>query len=191
MQWRVSQQTLHEWLKRYEQGGLNALADRSRRPASCPHEMGGVVEAVVLELRRAHPYWGPRRIRSELVRRVDTLGLAEVVLASESGVYRSLLRDRLVEADRGVGGGRRGSGGNGGRRWSCGGSTWWAESPNSQGRFRVSPRGPVSSGQRLGEPSCLASDTGVGWPPAPPRRLAHPDRVMPYDHLRRDTVTSP
>lgn len=104
-QWRVSRQTLHGWLKRYEQGGLEALADRSRRPASCPHQMSGRVEAVVLELRRAHPYWGPRRIRTELVRRQDKLGLGDlaqvgVELPSESGVYRSLLRAGLVTPDR-------------------------------------------------------------------------------------------
>ena len=102
VQWRVSRQTLHAWLARYEQGGLEALADRSRRPASCPHQMSGMVEAVVLELRRAHPYWGPRRIRVELVRRQDKLGLAEVAeadLPSESGVYRSLLRAGLITPD--------------------------------------------------------------------------------------------
>lgn len=100
MQWRVSRQTLHAWLARYERAGLDGLADRSRRPLSCPHQMSGQVEAVVLELRRAHPYWGPRRIRVELDRRQDKLGLAGVDLPSESGVYRSLLRAGLVEPDR-------------------------------------------------------------------------------------------
>lgn len=103
VQWRVSRQTLHAWLARYEQGGLEALGDRSRRPASCPHQMAGRVEAVVLELRRAHPYWGPRRLRVELVRRREKLGLGEVAeadLPSESGVYRSLLRAGLIPLDR-------------------------------------------------------------------------------------------
>lgn len=101
-QWRVSRQTLHAWLARYEQGGLEALADRSHRPVSCPHQMSGRVEAVVLELRRAHPYWGPRRIRVELMRRQDKLGLGDLEVAglpSESGVYRSLLRAGLVVPD--------------------------------------------------------------------------------------------
>lgn len=100
VQWRVSRQTMHAWLVRYEQGGLEGLADRSRRPVSCPHQMAGAVEAVVLELRRAHPYWGPRRIRVELVRRQVRLGLAGAVLPSESGVYRSLVRAGLVVPDR-------------------------------------------------------------------------------------------
>ncbi len=81
-QWKVSRQTLHGWLARYEAQGLEGLGDRSHRPGSCPHQMPGEVAARVLELRRSRPYWGPRRIRLELVR----LGVAPV--PSESGIYR-------------------------------------------------------------------------------------------------------
>ena len=36
----VARQTVHEWLRRYaSEGGLGGLADRSSRPASCPHQM--------------------------------------------------------------------------------------------------------------------------------------------------------
>ena len=66
--WSVSRQTLHEWLARYEQGGLEELADRSHRPGSCPHQMDAVVEVAVLEMRRLHPGWGPRRIVFELAK---------------------------------------------------------------------------------------------------------------------------
>ena len=42
----VARQTVHEWLARYaNDGGLAGLADRSSRPASCPHQMPAVVEA--------------------------------------------------------------------------------------------------------------------------------------------------
>ena len=68
-QWGVSRQTLHGWLVRYEAGGLEGLADRSHRPSSCPHQMDPLVEAAVLELRRVHRGWGPRRIAVELGRR--------------------------------------------------------------------------------------------------------------------------
>ena len=59
----VSRQTLHGWLRRYADGGLEQLADRSHRPASCPHQMDPVVEARLVELRMAHPGWGPGRNR--------------------------------------------------------------------------------------------------------------------------------
>jgi transposase InsO family protein len=93
----VSRQTLHAWLARYEAGGLEGLADRSRRPVSCPHQMPAAVEAVVCELRRVHRYWGPRRIRHELERRA--LVPADK-LPSESAIYRALVRAGLVEPDR-------------------------------------------------------------------------------------------
>jgi len=90
-QWGVSRQTLHAWLSRYEAGGLEALADGSHRPRSCPHQLAPALEARVLELRRARPYWGPRRIRLELVR----LGVDPV--PSESAVYRCLVRFGVID----------------------------------------------------------------------------------------------
>src|SRR3954467_11245792 len=67
-QWQVSRQTLHAWLARYEAGGLEGLAGLSHPPRACPHQLSAELEARVLELRRARSFWGPRRIRLELVR---------------------------------------------------------------------------------------------------------------------------
>jgi transposase len=53
----VSRQSVHAWVRRYEQGGLGALADRSRRPESCPHQVSAAIEAAVCEMRREHPKW--------------------------------------------------------------------------------------------------------------------------------------
>jgi transposase-like protein len=44
----VSRQTVHSWLGRYRTGGLEALADRSHRPHSCPHQMPAAVEAATI-----------------------------------------------------------------------------------------------------------------------------------------------
>ena len=65
----VSRQSVHSWLVKYEAGGLEALTDRSHRPRGCPHQMTSTVEVAVVELRRAHPSWGPRRLHHELGRR--------------------------------------------------------------------------------------------------------------------------
>ena len=93
-QWGVSRQTLHAWLARYEAAGLEGLADRSHRPAACPHQMPAAVEAQVLELRRARPYWGPRRLVGELRRH----GVDQV--PSESAVYRALVRAGVIDPVR-------------------------------------------------------------------------------------------
>jgi transposase len=58
----VARKTVHQRLARYEAGGLENLADRSHRPASCPHQMPVVVEVAVAELRQTHPGWGPQRL---------------------------------------------------------------------------------------------------------------------------------
>jgi transposase len=52
---RVSRQSVHAWIARYEQGGLAALADRSHRPSACPHQIPAEVEALICELRCEHP----------------------------------------------------------------------------------------------------------------------------------------
>src|ERR671939_1924071 len=47
----VSRQAVHRWMNRYESGGLEALADRSKRPKSSPWQVPAEVEALVCEMR--------------------------------------------------------------------------------------------------------------------------------------------
>jgi len=90
----VSRQTVHAWIARYEEGGLTALADHSHRPASCPHQIDAETEAMICELRREHPGWGPRRIEYQLTR----LGVDPA--PSRSSIYRCLRRHQLIELRR-------------------------------------------------------------------------------------------
>jgi transposase len=91
----VVRQTVHEWLRRYAAGdGLGGLADRSSRPASCPHQMTAQLEATVVAMRRLHPAWGPDRIRWQLERD----GVSP--LPGRTSVYRALVRHGLVEATK-------------------------------------------------------------------------------------------
>jgi hypothetical protein len=46
----ISRRTMHLWLPRYEDDGLEGLNNRSHRPARCPHQSSSAVEAMVLEL---------------------------------------------------------------------------------------------------------------------------------------------
>ena len=90
----VSRQTVHNWIARYEQGGLAALADHSKRPNTCPHQTDAEVEAAICELRREHPGWGPRRIEHQLARS----GIDRV--PGRSSIYRCLRRHGLIELRR-------------------------------------------------------------------------------------------
>jgi transposase InsO family protein len=85
---QVSRQSLHVWLRRYaaDQG----LGDRSSRPHGCPHQMSPVVEAKIVEVRRAHPAWGADRIGYQLER--DGIG----PVPGRTSIYRALLRNGLV-----------------------------------------------------------------------------------------------
>ena len=91
-------QTVHEWLRRYAVDGLGGLADHSSRPLSCPHQMVPELEARIVEMRRAHPGWGPRTILFWL----DRAGVAALPgrssvrpgWGSGRGTRRSARRDR-------------------------------------------------------------------------------------------------
>ena len=53
--------TGYKWLRRWK-AGEEALVDRSRRPQASPNRCSGTIEALVLEVRDAHPAWGARKI---------------------------------------------------------------------------------------------------------------------------------
>jgi transposase InsO family protein len=87
----VTRQTVHAWLRRYASSGAAGLVDKTSKPETCPHQMTPVVEARIVEMRRAHPGWGPRSIRTRLSREGVT------PLPGRSSIYRALVRHRLLE----------------------------------------------------------------------------------------------
>jgi transposase InsO family protein len=86
----VARQTVHVWLVRYATHGLGALADRSSRPLSCPHQMTAEVEARIVAMRAEHPGWGPRTILYWLERE----GFDKV--PGRTSIERCLIRHGLV-----------------------------------------------------------------------------------------------
>ena len=64
----VSRQSVHTWLQRYEEGGLEALKERSSKPTTAPAQIEGRIEARILELRRHHPSWGAVHLQYQLKR---------------------------------------------------------------------------------------------------------------------------
>lgn len=58
----ISRKTGYKWAERFEQEGLDGLKDRSRAPKSFPYRTEpGIVEEL-LEARRRHPTWGPKKL---------------------------------------------------------------------------------------------------------------------------------
>jgi transposase InsO family protein len=70
--------------------GIDGLVDRSHAPKRHPWRIPAEVEALICELRRAHPRWGPRRLVFEMGRR-GYPGL------SRSTAYRVLVRIQLIQ----------------------------------------------------------------------------------------------
>jgi transposase InsO family protein len=64
----ISRKTGYKWIKRYREGAMDALQDRSRRPAHSPRRSPAAIEEAVLSVRRAHPAWGGRKIAHVLDR---------------------------------------------------------------------------------------------------------------------------
>ena len=88
----VTRQAVHLWLGKYQREGLAGLADHSHRPHYQPRQIHADVEALICQLRGAHPGWGPRRLAYEL-------GKAGMVpVPSRSTIYRVLVRHALVPA---------------------------------------------------------------------------------------------
>jgi transposase-like protein len=57
----ISRATGYKWWRRYCQGGLEGLVDRSSRPQRCPHRTAQEVETQIAQL-RAELKLGPARI---------------------------------------------------------------------------------------------------------------------------------
>lgn|SRR5262249_22847729 len=56
----ISRKTAYKWIDRHGQEGTAGLADRSRRPRSCPHATAEDIVEAVVETRRHHPRWGEK-----------------------------------------------------------------------------------------------------------------------------------
>lgn len=89
----ISRQTYYRYRNRYLAEGLEGLEDRSRRPLVPAHQIPGELEAEIVEMRKDHPRWGARRIRTELLRD----GVDPPVVST---IHQVLRRNGLVAATR-------------------------------------------------------------------------------------------
>lgn len=89
----ISRSWLYRLLRRYREGGYEALAPRSRRPHSCPHRTPPELEAAVVALRaelaEAGHDAGPATIAHDLARRFERS-------PSPATVWRILRRHGLI-----------------------------------------------------------------------------------------------
>jgi transposase InsO family protein len=86
----VSPATFYVWQARFNEGGVEGLRERSRRPHTSPTQITGDGEDQIVAMRRTHPSWGAQRIR-------DELRLAGVSPPAVSTIHQVLVRHGLVE----------------------------------------------------------------------------------------------
>lgn len=91
----ISRKTGYKWAARFSEEGYEGLQDRSRSPKSRANQTSKEVEGVLVELRRRHPTWGPRKLLAVLQRREP-----EAVWPSASTAGEILKRHGLIEGKR-------------------------------------------------------------------------------------------
>lgn len=89
----ISRETFYVYQRRFLKEGVEGLAPRSRQPIRQPQRMPGATEAAICALRKEHPKWGARSIRTQLRR--DGVDPPAV-----SSIHQALVRNNLVAPGR-------------------------------------------------------------------------------------------
>jgi transposase InsO family protein len=71
-QYGISRKTGYKWLRRYKDGGVENLVNRSRRPHHSPRQTCPAIEEKVMALRTLYPVWGGRKLRALLESQGET-----------------------------------------------------------------------------------------------------------------------
>jgi len=90
----VTRQTGYTLIERYHADGLEGLKERSRAPKHCPHRMSEEHASLLLDFKRSHLNWGPRKIRSCLMERYPDLVLPAASTIGELFVHHGLVKHR-------------------------------------------------------------------------------------------------
>ncbi len=91
----ISRRVGYKWLSRYQAEGPAGLADRSHAPRSHGRATAPELVEKIIDLRRARPTWGPRKILGKLERLHPHLAWP-----SHSTAHEILKREGLVSARR-------------------------------------------------------------------------------------------
>jgi putative transposase len=90
----ISRKTGYKWLSRFEDGGRQALEDRSRAPHRCPHRIPEEMATLICDARREHPTWGPRKLLDWLELRYPELDLPASSTAGDLLSRKGLVKKR-------------------------------------------------------------------------------------------------
>lgn len=89
----ISRKTGYKWLARYQEGGPGGLYELSRAPQRVPWAISNAQAEAIVGVRRAHPRWGPRKLRVKLSERAP-----QEVWPAPSTIGELLRRRGLTQA---------------------------------------------------------------------------------------------
>jgi transposase InsO family protein len=89
----ISRKTGYKIYNRYKEHGLEALSDRSRRPVRYANQLPSQLESLIVQIKQEKPYWGARKIRERLIRRLAS----DVRVPAKSTIHAVLDRHGLVK----------------------------------------------------------------------------------------------
>src|SRR6266566_3078245 len=96
----VSRKTGYKWLGRYREAGVQGLTDWSRAPLNHPQAVAQEIAEHCLAVRRAHPTWGPAKVRAWLERgavRARGIDGQAPAASPQSSLERSICRLRGIQ----------------------------------------------------------------------------------------------
>lgn len=65
--YNMSRPTVDKWLHRYAASGIEGLHEHSRRPTHSPNATPEWMQTRLIEVKRTHRYWGPKKVNDYLV----------------------------------------------------------------------------------------------------------------------------
>ena len=107
----ISRKTAHKWINRFKKHGQAGFHELSRRPHSCPWQTDAAIAEELVELRKAHPHWGPRKLFDLMHRRDPERELPAVSTAAQILSREGLIKPPglLGQAGAAIGGRTRGA----------------------------------------------------------------------------------
>ena len=90
----ISRKTAYKWIDRFEEHGQNGFHEQSRRPHGCPWQTAPAIVQELVELRKAHPHWGPRKLPDLMHRRHRQWELRAVPTVAQILAREGLARSR-------------------------------------------------------------------------------------------------
>jgi putative transposase len=58
----ISRKTAYRWINRFKRNGQDGFHELYRRPHNCPWQTDKIVVEELVEARKAHPKWGPKKL---------------------------------------------------------------------------------------------------------------------------------